>query len=142
VTAYTCSERGAPGVNGQSTLLSWRSGDHGNSTSARFFHAWNADVTTADPTESITIIVMPVAGILQNMSVTSGGITPTANYTIRINGVDTAITVPLATTATSGSDTTHTATVTVGDSITVKSITSVADATAVYPGVYLEYAAA
>lgn len=84
-------------------------------------------------TESVVRIVMPVAGVLRNLTVVTDGAPGAAKtyiYTVRVNGADTTLTCTVSgAVATTASDTTHSATVAAGDTVTVKLVTLAAAAT-------------
>lgn len=79
-------------------------------------------------TETDIRMVMPVAGVLRNLSVVAlaaPGAAQTFTYTARINAVDTTITGSIAgAVATTTSDGTHSAAVAAGDVVTIKLVTS------------------
>lgn len=138
MTAFTVNAPGAMGSNGVSAPLEWGAQDYGNSTSARFLYAWN-NHASGSSTEAQSEIVVPVPGTLRNLRALADAITPTVVYTIRVNGVDTTITLSLATLATSGLDSAHTAALAQGDVVTLKTVTSSADSNVVYPGAAVEF---
>lgn len=137
MTAFTCNARGTAGSNGVSAKLNWRANDYGGSTSARYLYAWNFGAS-ASATEANGDITIPVPGMLRNLYVKSDPITPAVTYTIRVNGVDTTLTASLASGVGTGSDTTHSVNVAIGDIVTQKTVTVSADGNAVYPAASVE----
>ncbi len=81
---------------------------------------------TADTTEAF--VVMPFAGKMSNFYVAVGtaGSTDSTVYTVMKNGSATTITCSLASGATTGNDTTHTATFAAGDKLSVKIVSGAA----------------
>ena len=71
-------------------------------------------------------LVMPVGGVLRNLYVREG--TPhegnTTDYTVRKNGVDTALTLSTVDAVGTGNNTTNSVTVAAGDSISIKLVTT------------------
>jgi len=78
-------------------------------------------------TEVRGTVVWPVAGVFANLLIT-GVVAPGAGkswtFTVRKNGVDTALTVTISDTATSARDSTHTVSVAAGDSVTLQAVPS------------------
>jgi hypothetical protein len=133
--------QGNQGAAGNSAMLAWRSDDGGNTTSATFLGAW-AISATASTDEFTSQIVITSPGVLRNLlGSLETAATPTFTYTVRKNGVDTALTCTVPTLSTSASDTTHTVTVAAGDRISLKCVTSVASSSNIFPACFLEYAA-
>lgn len=78
-------------------------------------------------TESDQYLVTPVAGTVRNLYVVSDGspaVGQTFIYTLRKNGVDTAVTCTTSGASTSSSDATNSFAVSAGDKLTVKLVTS------------------
>lgn len=80
-------------------------------------------------TESAVSFPVPRAGTIRNLYVRTGGTakvnTPTTIITVRLNGVDTALTLTMTqTVTTTTSDTTHSFAVVAGDLITVSFVTT------------------
>ena len=64
----------------------------------------------------------PRAGTLRNLHIRQNGAgtgTSTVTYTVRINGVATAVTIGLLVTATNGADTVNSVAVAIGDAIDI-----------------------
>ena len=81
----------------------------------------------AHATESSTAVVFPIASVLKRVRVVADG-SPGAGksftYTLRVNGIDQAVTATMADAATTASDLTHSVTVAAGDTVSVKLVTS------------------
>ena len=100
-------------------VLYWGNGDIATNTPARFMSPGYEE--TAAPTNTIAFAV-PSAGTLQNFRIhcrTATGNGNPAVYTIRKNGVATALTISLASNATDGSDLAHTVAFAAGDLIDI-----------------------
>lgn len=86
--------------------------------------------TTVAPTstESDVPCPMPRSGIFNGLYVKTqnnvGGSGQTSTYTLRINGSDTALTCSISSGSASGSDSTHTASYSAGDKLTIKVVNS------------------
>lgn len=77
--------------------------------------AWNT-------TESVVQAIMPEAGNLRNLAVmvgTAPGAGTSWAFTLRVNGVDTALTCTVSNTSTTASDQSHTVAVNAGDLLTL-----------------------
>lgn len=113
---------------------SWSALDAGNSTSNRFLNQAGSNVTAAS-NEDGSIQISGMTGVLTSLYVRYGTALATANttFTLRVNGVDTALTVTVNSGAQSGSITGQSVAVAAGDRVTIKSVTSAADATTSRP---------
>lgn len=102
------------------------SDDGGAQDATRYMGAY---IGTGGSSENYkTILLAPEAGILKNLRVrleaNVGGTGQTIVFTVRINGVDTDITVSIATGSKTGSDVAHTAVVAAGDEVTISEVAS------------------
>jgi hypothetical protein len=82
---------------------------------------WGTGSDSALSVDDISSIIEVTApGTLRNLRVgiNIAFVASSVSYTVRVNGVDTAITVTIAA-ATSGQDTTHTVAVTTGDKVSI-----------------------
>jgi hypothetical protein len=141
VTAFALNNSPPAGANGAASLLSWASLNYGNSTSARYLHS-DYQSAAADASEIVSQNVVVGAGTLRNMFV-GGDVAlgaASVTYTLRINGVDTVLTVTLAPGSQLGSDTTHSVGAVAGDAVSVKTVTSAASSSNLAPSAVAEYA--
>jgi hypothetical protein len=103
----------------QSAVLLWGDSSVGTSTTQRFLEpGYTANTAPVSP----VAIAMPKAGTVRNLRVVhnaAGTGASNITYTVRKNGVATALTAVVANTATSGSDVTHSFTVAAGDTLDV-----------------------
>lgn len=142
MTAFTIDNVGPTGANGAAALLSWRAVNYGGTTSQRFLFRRYVDLAvSAVETPSKTPI--STAGVLRNLLVggdaaIGGGVS--ATYTVRVNGVDTALTVTLSSGTQSGSDTTHSVSVSPGDQVSLSTLTSGTNGSNMFPAAALEFA--
>ncbi len=99
-----------------------------NSGATRYFGPngfWGTDYVSA--TEANIYELVASAGTFSNLKIylqTAPGSGKSWTFTVRKNGVDTALTLSIADTATSGTDTTHSFTVAAGDKISIKAVPS------------------
>jgi hypothetical protein len=102
------------------TTLGWGAGTLGASTTIRYLYPWYGD-QLAEVVE--TGLVIPRPGVVRNLYVHhtipsgNGGV---ISYRVRVSGVDAAVTVALASTSPSGSDTSNAVAVTTGDVVSIK----------------------
>ena len=82
--------------------------------------------TSWKATEAPVEEIVGSAGTFKNLyvEVTALASGQTATFTLRVNGADTALTLTITGTTTTGSDTTHTVTVAAGDIVSLKAVTS------------------
>jgi hypothetical protein len=106
-----------------SAILQWGNNSVGSSTAARVldpgFEGRLAPLTTGT---AFADLRAPRAGTLRNLYIehnNPGGTGATITYTVYVNGLATAITTGVASTAAGGADTTNTATVAAGDRIRI-----------------------
>ena len=114
---------GAAGATGSSAgaVLAWGNQSVGGTTANRYMDPWGAQnqIAGTDGTTNARHVA-PRDGTLRNMFVRHGnpdGNGNTIDYTVRVNGVATSLTVSLASTGSQASDTANTASVTQGDNI-------------------------
>jgi hypothetical protein len=120
--------QGGGGGGGGGAVLAWGDRSVTSSTQDRILDPWFEN-RIAPLLASGVPIVAPRAGTLRNLFVrhhVTAGNGSNIVYTVQVNGVDTSITVTLASTATQGSDTVNTQVVAGGDRITLK-VTKAAD---------------
>jgi hypothetical protein len=142
VTAFTLNNSAPAGANGAASLLSWASLNYGNSTSARYLHS-DFQNAAADANEIVSQGVVTGAGTLRNLFVggdTALGGGNSVTYTMRINGVDTALTATLTTGVQLGSDTTHSVSAVAGDAVAIQTVTATANSSSLVPSAVVEYA--
>jgi hypothetical protein len=141
MTTFTISNTGPTGDAGFASLLSWRTQNTNGVTTPVYPQKWGV-VQPADNNESVAkhVITAPGTYTLRNLIVRSTGSTTAITYTIRINGVDTSITCTVAAGVLSGSDSTHTASVSQGDVVTCKMVAAVANSGNAQPCMFIEVA--
>ena len=142
MTAFTVDNVGPTGANGAAALLAWRSLNYGGTTSTRYLHRRFVDLAVSS-SETPSKIPLSSAGVLRNLLVggdnSIGGGTSVA-YTVRVNGVDTALTVTLSSGTQSGSDTAHSVSVASGDVASLSTLTSATNSSNIFPQAVVEFA--
>jgi len=110
--------------NADTAVLSWGNSSVGNSTAARILDpGYDNRVAPLASSTAFVELRAPRAGTLRNLYVyhnAPGGTGATLTYTVYVNGVATAITVGVASTAASGADTTNSVVVAAGDRIRIQ----------------------
>lgn len=110
----------AIGLSIANSILGWGSNNVGTTTTTRFLHPWHEDSTA--PTTAIQIEI-PKGTRLRNLRIRHNVVGVSANtivYTLRVNGVASALTVTLAATGTAAADTTNVVTVAAGDRLDIQ----------------------
>jgi len=108
--------------SGTTAILEWGNNSVANSTATRYldpgFEARTAPLATA-----VNSFRVPRAGTLRNLYLrhnNPGGSGATITYTVRVNGVATALTIGLASTGSAAADTTNTVAVVAGDYVDIE----------------------
>lgn len=105
-----------------SAVLGWGNNSVGSNTATRYMR-WNNTRGTAPTNSSLTEMRVPRAGTIRNLHVrhnNPGGNGNAIVYTLLVNGVASALTASVASTAANGADTTNTVTVSQGDVLQVE----------------------
>lgn len=109
-----------PGADNTSAVLLWGAKHIGSSTTTRYMYPGGLSSTPAQT--SIMQFRIPRAGVLKNMRVRHNDPNGNGNtivYTLRINSINSALTVSMASTASDGSDLSNTPSVAAGDIIDI-----------------------
>ncbi len=110
-------------VTGVGSVVGWGNQSVGGTTADRFMDPWGAQnqIAGTDGTTNARTVI-PRAGTISNFYVRHGNPDGNGNdivYTVRINGVSTALTVTLASTGSQASDTVNSVAVAAGDNVDV-----------------------
>lgn len=127
MSVITINQPGANGTNGAAANFEW-GGGLSATTGVRFPDAFAASfgVSSGDSTAEILI---PFPCTIDRYTVKlHGTIAADCTCTIRINSVDSALTVTITAGNTSASDNVHSASVAIGDVVTMKVVLSAASA--------------
>jgi hypothetical protein len=131
-----------PAASAATAVLTWGDASVAASTAVRYLDPWWENATA--PLAPIQWRV-PRAGTLQNMRVRHNSLVGNGNaivYTLRVNGVASALTVSLASTAADGSDLANTVAVVAGDLVDIEVTKALAiGAGGVDVGLSMEFAA-
>jgi hypothetical protein len=118
--ALGCKGGGGPGVNTNDSVLVFGAGQVGSSTTTRYLYPGYDD----DLAQTVVVqIVAPYAGTLRDFYVRHNNTDGNGNdivYTVRVNGVATAVTVTLASTSADGSDLANSVAVAAGDLVDIE----------------------
>lgn len=111
-------------------LIEWATGQMGNTTGTTFM--WIDSSTQVATTEPVSEYVMPRAGTIRNMRGRFRAAALAAANTVfvlRVNGVDTALTMTILATVQNGSSSFFNIPVQAGDRVSISTTTSAADNT-------------
>lgn len=122
-------------LGGGSGVLAWGNTDIGTSTTTRFLTAWYADVLAPTTADAAARYRVPTNGKVRNLRVRQIGGAGAGNitYTVRKNGVATAVTVTVAAATVDGSDLVNEAEFAAGDLIDIEVTKDAAIATSPNP---------
>lgn len=105
--------------------LQWGNNNANAATADRFMYPGYS--SGAAPTnEAVSYFIAPTEWRLRNLYIRHDTTmtSDTVTYTVRVNGVDTSITCAVANNTTTNNDTAHTAAVSAGDRVSIKSVQS------------------
>lgn len=114
-------------------------------TAARYSRIFDDTAFAFDTPEAYKTTPWSVTGTFQNWSLklsAAPGVGNSYTFVVRINGVDSGLTITISDAATSGSDTTHTASISAGDVVTIKRTGTGSPASVSTIKSYLEFSAA
>lgn len=139
MTAYSIDNVGPTGPPGASAALYWGASDFG-AVGAKYLLAFGQSIA-APTTEALSETTAEFPGTLQNLQLKIDvAIASDVTVTIRVNGVDSALTCTLTAGGTLVADTTHTVAVVAGDVLSCKSVIAGAGSLNIFPNVTVEFA--